>query len=604
MIEILDKHKCSGCGACLDVCPKNAISMSVDKEGFWYPKVDKDKCVDCSLCNKVCPIEHKVEAEMFAKPECYAAVNKNLFVRFDSTSGGAFSALANCMFKQKGVVGGAATDSEFNAHQILIHNKSDLEKIRSSKYYQSDATGFYQEVENQLKAGKPVLVCGSPCQMAGLRGYLRKDYEKLIIVDFICLCMPSPKVFKKYIQHIEQTYGFKVVETKAKCKELGWRNLTQMFVLENGAHVYQTHDNNPFQFFYMTSRTCVRPVCYECPFKGFPRCADITIGDYWQKEKGNNNWDYIKNFDYDAGTSIVLANNSKGLAYLEKCKNSLKLQKVSLDSVLEGNLALTVPIKPSTIDREKFFEELEKTPFGELYNRYKSNFKNSIKDRLKKYYRIVKQLRTNLPLYYQLLRYNGLKNIISKDKALIIPLKYSRLSFDNLHNIKINGNLVVGTKRLKKSHRETILFVEDSASLTVNGKVEVGYGSDIEVFKGGKLTLGRCWMNCNAEIVCTNSISIGNYVGIGRNVCIRDNNGGHLVNRPYYKDERPVVIEDKVWICSNATIMPGVTIGQGAIIGEGALVTENVPPYCMVSGNPAKVIDKDVLFNWSSGVTN
>ena len=603
MIEILDKHKCSGCGACLDVCPKNAISMSVDKEGFWYPKVDKEKCVDCSLCNKVCPIEHKVEAEMFAKPECYAAVNKNLFVRFDSTSGGAFSALANYMFKQKGVVGGAATDSEFNAHQILIHNKSDLEKIRSSKYYQSDATGFYQDVETQLKTGKPVLVCGSPCQMAGLRGYLRKDYEKLIIVDFICLCMPSPKVFKKYIQHIEQTYGFKVVETKAKCKELGWRNLTQMFVLENGSHVYQTHDNNPFQFFYMTSRTCVRPVCYECPFKGFPRCADITIGDYWQKEKSNNNWDYIKNFDYDAGTSIILANNTKGLAYLEKCKSSLKLQKVSLDSVLEGNFALTVPIKPSTIDRDKFFEELERIPFGELYNRYKSNFKNSIKDRLKKYYRIVKQLRANLPLYYQLLKYNGLKNIISKDKALIIPLKYSRLSFDNLRNIKINGNLVVGTKRLKKSHRETILFVEDSASLTVNGKVEVGYGSDIEVFKGGKLTLGRCWMNCNAEIICTNSISIGNYVGIGRNVSIRDNNGGHLVNRPYYKDERPVVIEDKVWICSNATIMPGVTIGQGAIIGEGAFVTENVPPYCMVSGNPAKVIDKDVLFNWSSGVT-
>ena len=134
---------------------------------------------------------------------------------------------------------------------------------------------------------------------------------------------------------------------------------------------------------------------------------------------------------------------------MEKCKSSLKLQKVSLDSVLEGNLALTVPIKPSTIDRDKFFEELEKIPFEELYNRYKSNFKNSIKDRLKKYYRIVKQLRANLPLYYQLLRYNGLKNIISKDKALIIPLKYSRLSFDNLRNIKINENLVVGTKRLK-----------------------------------------------------------------------------------------------------------------------------------------------------------
>lgn len=600
MIEISDKSKCSGCGACFDICPKNAISMQTDREGFWYPVVDKDFCIDCSLCNKICPVENKPEPETFSNPKCFAAVNKNLYVRFDSTSGGAFSALATYTLRQNGAVGGACTDEVFNAHHILIHSKCELESIRSSKYYQSDATGFYREVEKELKHGREVLVCGSPCQMAGMRNFLKKDYENLIIVDFICLCMPSPKVFKKYIKSIEKIYGSKVVSTKAKSKELGWRKLTQLFVLEDGRHIYQTHEENPFQYFYMNTRTNVRPICYDCPFKGFPRFADITIGDYWGQENNSSSWDYKKNFDEDAGTSIIIANSQKGLDYIEKCKGSMKLHQVELDTVKRGNPALTTPIGPTSIDRDKFFEELDNMSFDELYARYYANTESNVKQILRKNYHTLKVLRLALSQYFSMIKCNGIRNAFFNNNKIIIPLKYSRIFFADRNNIHINGNLFVGTKRFQKSHRETILFVEDTASLTVNGNVEIGYGSDIEVFRGGRLTMGRCWMNCNAEIICTNSITIGNYVGIGRNVCIRDNNGGHLMNRTYYKDERPVVIEDKVWICSNATIMPGVRIGEGAIIGEGSFVTENVPQYSMVSGNPAKVIDTNVLFNWIS----
>jgi len=600
MIEIMDKCKCSGCSACIDVCPKGAISLMTDSEGFWYPNVDKNLCVNCSLCDKICPIEHKPSPENFVEPKCFAAVNKNLYVRFDSTSGGAFSALATYALRKGGAVGGACTDSDFKAHQVLIYSKSDLESIRSSKYYQSDATGFYREIEKEVKSGKLVLACGAPCQMAGLRNYIGMDYDNLILVDFICLCMPSPKVFKKYIEGIEEKYGSKVISTKAKSKELGWRKLTQMFVLEDGRHIYQTHEDNPFQYFYMETRTSIRPVCYQCPFKGFPRLADITLGDFWGQENYYGSWDYKKNFDYDAGTSIIIANNNKGLEYLEKCKGLLKLQDVELEMVKRGNQALDIPVRPSTIDRDVFFTELDNMSFNEIYLKYHTGSDSYFKQLLRKNFRTLKLFGISIPQYFAMMRYNGIKNAFFNTSNVIVPLKYSRMSFKDRKNIHINANLYIGTKRFKKSHRETILFVEDTASLTVNGDVSIGYGSDIEVFRGGRLTLGRCWMNCNAEIICTNSITIGNHVGIGRNVCIRDNNGGHMINRSYYKDERAVIIEDKVWICSNATIMPGVRIGEGAIIGEGSFVVDNVPSYSMVTGNPAKVVDTDVLFNWQS----
>jgi len=601
MIQISDKKDCTGCCACVDVCPKGAISLKTDIEGFWYPVVNERICVQCSLCDKVCSVKNvpKVKADNFEKPVCFAAINKNLYVRFDSTSGGVFSALADGTFRQGGCVGGAADDEQFNARQILVESKEDLSKLRGSKYYQSDASGFYQNVKECLDNGKKVLTCGTPCQMASLRNFIGKDYANLIIVDFICLCIPSPKVFKKYIESIGEKYGSTVVSTRAKSKELGWRNLTQKFTLENGKHKFQVHKDNSFQYFYMKTRTVCRPSCYDCKFKGFPRISDITIGDFWvNKQNPVSTSTFKKEFDNDLGTSVIIINNQKGLDYVDSCKSALKLKEISLNDILPGNLALSYPIANSTINRDVFFKQLDERTFSDvekMYIKENTDVKILLKRWVKRYYRLYRHFGFNMLSYFRLIQFNGLIKTFFSLKSLILPLKFSICHIANKKNIHLCGDLTIGTKRVKGSRLETRFIVEGSGILKLNGDVSFGYGSDIQVFDGGHLELGHCWSNMNTEIVCAGKITIGNNVAIGRNVSIRDNNGGHYINRPFYKDVRPVSIEDNVWICSNVTIMPGVKIGEGAIIGQNSFVMENVLPYTMVSGNPAKVVDQEVL---------
>lgn len=222
MINISKKKDCCGCNACGDVCPKHSITFKIDKEGFWYPEVEMDTCIDCHLCEKVCPLLNKEEyknIDGYVKPKTYALVHKNIEVRFDSTSGGAFTALAEEVYKQGGFVGGAIYNEDWSVSQFLSSSKNDLPKLRSSKYLQSHFDGFYKSVKEALKTEKPVLVCGSPCQMAAMFRYLKKPYENLIIVDYICRGIASPMYFRKWINYLENKHNSKVIFYKT-C----WRN--------------------------------------------------------------------------------------------------------------------------------------------------------------------------------------------------------------------------------------------------------------------------------------------------------------------------------------------------------------------------------------------
>ena len=242
MISIQNKKDCCGCNACGDVCPVGAISFQTDKEGFWYPSVDTGKCIDCGLCEKVCPVINvsALKRNDLLQSLCYAAEHKNLEVVFDSTSGGLFSALAEEVYKMKGYVGGAVYGQDFKSVcHIISNDRKDLVRLRSSKYLQSNLEGFYNKVKELVSSGERVLLCGTPCQMAALRAFLGKDYENLLIVDFICRGINSPKVWEKYLDSFEERYGSKVVWAKSKCKELGWRNLTQKVILEDGRHIYE-----------------------------------------------------------------------------------------------------------------------------------------------------------------------------------------------------------------------------------------------------------------------------------------------------------------------------------------------------------------------------
>ena len=596
MIQVIEKAKCCGCNACGDACSKQAISFKIDIEGFWYPEVDKDKCINCGMCEKVCPIINIEELKKNDLPrsECYAAEHKNLEVIFDSTSGGLFSALADIMYKTGGYVGGAVFNDDFTVRQYISNNKSDLQRLRSSKYLQSNSVGFYRQVKQLLASGEKVLVCGTPCQMVALRAFLHKDYENLIIVDFICRGINSPKVWLKYIKSFEERYGSPVVYVKAKSKEYGWRNLTQKVILADGRHIYETREQSNFTKGYLQTNAYCRPSCYDCKFKGFPRISDITLADFWGIEK------IAQSMEKDLGTSLVMVNSQKGKAFFEKAKARAKTIQVPFESVLAGNLALVKSLDAPLVDRKLFFEDLDKLTFTEMAAKYiKQNPKSlrvKLREIIKKCYNMLLLLYSGMSLY-QIIRYNSVKQILRGH--FIAAYKHTVIQIKKKSNIKLEGMLQFGYKRIKGSKMESRLLVESGATFEVRGGYNIYYGADIEIFKNAKLIIkGGGGANINFTCICGEYVEIGRDVQIGRGVTIRDNNGGHYVNRAGYKNTRPVIIGDKVWLCEGCTIMPGVKIGEGAIVGAHAFVTQNVPPHSIVSGNPAVIIDEDVLWKY------
>ena len=600
MIKISNKTDCCGCNACGDACPKSAISFKTDIEGFWYPAVDEDKCVKCGLCEKVCPIINidKLKKNDLPQSICYAAEHKNLEVVFDSTSGGLFSALAEIMYRSKGFVGGAVFNEDFSVHHYISSDKNDLPKLRSSKYLQSNLEGFYRQVNNLLISGEYVLICGTPCQMAALRAFLDKDYDNLIIVDFICRGINSPKVWYKYIQSFEERYGSPVVYAKAKSKEYGWRNLTQKVILADGRHIYETRNQSNYTKGYLITNVYCRPSCYDCKFKGFPRISDITLADFWGIENVN------QSMEKDLGTSLVMVNSQKGVAFFEKAKARAKTIEVPFQSILAGNRALVSPLDPPKVDRTKFFEDLDKMTFTELASKYinvKVNDKPvsrfvKLKRILKKCLSIWKMPRQELSIY-QIFKQNTLRQFLGD--RYIAAYKHTYIQIDKESNLKLNGILSFGYKRIRGSKLESRLLVEKGATLEVQSKFNIYYGADVEVFKNAKLIIkGGGGTNINFTCICGEYIEIGKDVQIGRGVTIRDNNGNHYINRSGYRNTRPVVIGDKAWLCEGCTIMPGVKIGEGAIVGAHAFVTQNVPAHSVVSGNPAQVVDTDVLWKY------
>lgn len=603
MIEIKRKEECCGCNACGDICPKEAISFSVDNEGFWYPQIDNNKCINCGLCDKVCPIETECKSRKnnIIAPKCYAAEHKSIEVVFNSTTAGMFSALAEGMYSQKGYVGGAVHNEDFSVSHFISNDRSDLQQLRRSKDLQSNAEGFYKKVKKLLDDGEKVLVCGVPCQIAALLNFMGKDYDNLITVDLICAGVNSPKVWRKYLDYIEEKNGSKIVSTENKSKEYGWDKLTQKFVFENGEEYFDTDKTSLFIHGYIVSHLYCRPSCYECNFKGFPRMADITIGDFWGITK------HTKNHNSNMGTNLVLINSKKGQAYFDKIKKRVNAEEEPLEWALSGNPALINSISKLSDKRAEFFNDMDDFSFDELIKKYEPFSKSKVKAMLKmikgglKFCKYIARITRLQPKsVYQTIKYSGIKNLIHH-KGIICGTN-CHISVAKTAKLKVNGLLTIGRKdKFPKSKLETRIFLGENSALNILGEFKVDADCEIVVFNGAQLTIHGSRLsisdaNAGLRIICGEKIEIKSDVGIGRNVVIRDTNGEHYMNTTGYRPTRPVIIGEKAWLCESCTIMPGVKIGRGGIVGAHSMVTRSVPSHALVSGTPAVVVQENVLW--------
>ena len=346
-ITDLITENCYGCGACYNICPKNAIKMEENKEGFKYPSINKDKCCDCGLCSSICPLNN-IQYKNTSFPACIAAAAEDKY-RKESSSGGIFPLLAEEILKDQGFVCGAVFKNNIVEHAI-IDNLEDLKKMQGSKYVQSDIKDIYKQIKVLLENNKKILFSGTPCQVNGLNNYLQKKYSNLITVDIVCHGTPSPAIYQKYISEFETETGNKVLYTKFRDKNYGWFPLTTTIITDKNEQFPRlaTCDNYMKAFLNNIS---LRKSCYDCQFHNIPREADITLGDFW----GIN--DYYKNLDDSNGTSLVLVNSQNGQQLIEKIKNKcLIFKEMPIDIALKTNPCIYKSVEKPEQNRKLFFK--------------------------------------------------------------------------------------------------------------------------------------------------------------------------------------------------------------------------------------------------------
>lgn len=297
MIRITDKKNCCGCSACVQRCPKQSIRLEEDTEGFLYPKVNEETCIKCGLCEKVCPILN--QADKLPVQEVLAVKNPDEEERMNSSSGGVFLPLARKVINKGGVVFGAVYDESWEVHNVYAEKIEDIYPMMGSKYLQSRIETAYRDAERFLKQGREVMFVGSPCQIAGLRTFLRnKEYPNLLAVDFLCHGVPSPGVWRRYLA---ETYGGYDAKKQSRLQATAGKNS----VLSSDIHY-----DNPFMRGFL-SDIYLRPSCYECKCKNGVNHSDLTIGDYWAARVTD------QDFDDDKGVGLVLVNTLKGKEYFD-----------------------------------------------------------------------------------------------------------------------------------------------------------------------------------------------------------------------------------------------------------------------------------------------
>jgi coenzyme F420-reducing hydrogenase beta subunit len=329
MIDIKEKTNCCGCTACQQICPHGSIIMREDEQGFKYPEVDKTSCVECHLCEKVCPVLNRYTPK--EQPlKCYLAKTPDERLRAESSSGGIFTVFATAIIKKGGVVFCVRFDKNWQPEYGFTESVESLGDFRGSKYVQADLQKTYKQVLSFLKQGRIVLFTGNPCFVSGLNHFLRKNYDNLLTLDFVCHSIPSPMVWRSYLSELEQKERCRISHVTFRDKSNGWTDYSIRIDLTNENNekksLVETHDENIYMRGFLHD-LYTRPSCSACPARNYTSGSDVTLADAWHINK------YHPEKNDEKGISHVLINTEKGLKLYEQILPSIDNWKIDYSEV-------------------------------------------------------------------------------------------------------------------------------------------------------------------------------------------------------------------------------------------------------------------------------